>query len=94
MAREEQRAGRGGGEPVLDVGVELGAHRVGGVAGAHQARVREQAAQQIVERLVALDRFGHRAASRRRERRELALVGLLERRAVPFGLFEVALHLR
>ena len=65
LEREEQQMQRGRGDPLLHVAVELGAHRIGGVAGIDEARIGDEPAEQVVERLVALHRFGElRAAVR------------------------------
>ena len=55
---EEQEFARGRGEPLLRVAIELRALRIGGVAGIDEARVGHQAAEQILDRLVAPHRLG------------------------------------
>ncbi len=85
LEREEQEVQRRGGDPLLHVAVELGAHRIGGVPGMHEAGIGDEPAEQIVQRLVAFDSFGERAAGIHpdRERRQPALVVLLETRCIP-----------
>ena len=54
---EEQKMQRRRGDLLLDVAVELGAHRVGVVARIDEARIGDQPAEQILQRLEALHRF-------------------------------------
>ena len=61
LEHEEQEMRRGGGDAVLHVAIELGARRIDRIAGMDEPRIGDQPADEIVERLVALDR--------RRERR-------------------------
>src|SRR5437879_5372724 len=57
LEREEQQMQRGGGNLFLDVAIEFRARRIDRVAGMHEPRIGDDAAEQIVERLVALDRL-------------------------------------
>ncbi len=96
LEREEQEVRGGGGDALLHVGVEFRAGGIDGVAGVEEAGIGREAAEKIVERLVALHR---RRELRSRlgsldERRELALVGLLERQAFGGAAIEVARNLR
>jgi hypothetical protein len=84
--------GGGGGDAVLHVAVELGARRIDRVAGVHQARIGDDPADEIVERLITLDRGEQRRAGLHTvgEACELALVGFLERQALGVGTIEIA----
>ena len=86
LEREEQKMRGGRGQPLLHVAVKFGARRIDGVAGMQEPRIGAEAAHQIVDRFVALHRFGERAAGFRRLRqfRKLALEGFLERET--FGI--------
>ena len=80
------------GDPLLHVAVEFRALRVGSIAGVDQAGVGDQAAEQIVDRLVAphrLEQTARPAASRP----SLPLIGFLERDAFGVGAVEIALDL-
>ena len=79
---------RGGGDALLHVAVELGAQRIGGVAGIEQRGIGDQPAELVLQRLVALDRLGERAARAlaRGQRLQAALEGLLESDAFGVGL--------
>ncbi len=96
LEREEQQMHRSGGDALLQVAVELGALRIGGVAGIDQRGVGHQPAERVVERLVPLDRRGERRTSTlaRRHLGELALIGLLEGLALVFAILQVPLQFR
>jgi hypothetical protein len=81
LEHEEQQMGGGRGDALLDVRIELCPRGIDGVAGMDQGGERDQPAEQVVERLVALDRRGEQAASigRLGKRGELSPLGLLER---------------
>src|SRR6266511_4859562 len=88
---------RGGGrDPLLYVGVELGARGIDRVAGVEESRIGREPSEEIVERLIALHRLGQRRAGRGPlgKRRELTFVGLLECEAFGSTAIEIALHLR
>src|SRR5665647_2821392 len=93
---EEQQMQRGGGDALLHVAVEFGAHRIGGVAGIDQRGIGDEPAELVLDRLVALDRLGQRLAriGARGHRRQAALEGLLEGRTFVVGPVEVQLELR
>ena len=55
--REEQQMQRGRGDALLHVAVEFRAHRIDGIAGVNKTGERNQPPEQVVERLVALDRL-------------------------------------
>ena len=96
LEHEEQEMRGRSRDALLHVGVELRAGGIDGVARMHETGKRNEPAEQIVERLVALYGF-HQARARRRfigERRKLALVCLFEGNAFRIGAIEVALHLR
>ena len=67
--REEQKMQRDRGDALLHVAVEFRAHRIGGVAGINERRIGDDAAEQILHRLVAPHGFGERgpAGALRRE---------------------------
>ena len=94
LEREEQEMQRRGGEALLHVAVELGAGRIGRIAGVDQRRIGDDAAEPVVERFEARDRHGERRALPRRHVGKLALVGLLEGDAFAFRSGEIALKLR
>ena len=96
LEREEQEMRGGGRDPLLYVGVELGARGIDRVAGVEESRIGREPPEEIVERLIALHRLGQRRAGRGppSERRQLAFVGLLEREAFGSTAIEIALHLR
>src|SRR6185369_12352542 len=79
-----------------DVTIELGANRVGRVAGVEERGIGDEPAEPVIDRLVLLDRFGQRAsgALAGRKRRQPSLEPLLEGLAVAIALFEVGLDLR
>ena len=93
LEREEQQVRRGRGHPLLHVAIKLGARRIDGIARVDEHGIGAEPAHAIVDRLIAPHRFAERRAALRRggERRELALVGLLEGQAVGIGAVEVAL---
>ena len=62
LEREEQQMQRGGGDALLHVAVEFGARRIGGVAGIDERGIGHEPAEQVLQRLVALDRLGERLA--------------------------------
>ncbi len=72
---EEQQVGGGGRHLVLRVAVELGVGGVGGVAGIHQAGVAHDAAEPVVDRLVAPHRLEQAAVARERFEAALVLAG-------------------
>src|SRR6266540_1703776 len=83
---------RGGGrDPLLYVGVELGARGIDRVAGVEESRIGREPSEEIVERLIALHRAGRGPLGKRRE---LTFVGLLECEAFGSTAIEIALHLR
>ena len=84
------------GDALLHVAVEFGDGRVLRIPGIGQARIRDQPAEQILDRLVAPHRFGERLSAMRAagEFFEPALIGLLERDALGFGAVEIGLELR
>src|SRR5262245_44619011 len=85
-----------GRDPLLYVGVELGARWIDRVAGVEESRIGHEPPEEVVERLVALHRLGQRRAGGGPfgERRELAFVGLLECEAFGSTTIEIALDLR
>src|ERR671930_2027180 len=88
---------RGGGrDPLLYIGVELGARGIDRIAGVEEARIGRETPEEIVKGLVALHRLGQRRAGRGvvGERRQLAFVGLLECEAFGSTAIEIALDLR
>jgi hypothetical protein len=95
LEREEQHVQRGGGDALVHVAIELGAHRIGGVAGIDELGIGADAAERVVERLVALDHRGQRLAGVRPggQRRQPALEIGLERPAAIFGVLQVPLEL-
>ena len=90
---EEQQVRRGRGHPLLHVAIKLGARRIDRIALMDENRIGAEPAHAIADRLIAPHRFTERRAALGRggERRELALVGLLEGQAVGIGAIEVAL---
>ena len=58
--REEQKMQRDRSDALLHVAVEFRAHRIGGVAGINERRIGDDAAEQILHRLVAPHGFGKR----------------------------------
>ena len=90
---EEQQVRRGRGHPLLHVAIKLGARRIDRIALMDEHRIGAEPPHAIADRLIAPHRLGERGAALRRggERRELALVGLLEGQAVGIGAIEVAL---
>ena len=92
LEHEEQEMRRSGGNAVLHVAIEFGARRIDRIAGMDQARIGNDPADEIIERLITLDRSQERGPSLRTigERRELALVGFLERQAFGVGAIEIA----
>ena len=92
---EEQKVARRSRQPLLRVAVELGAHRIRGVAGIDEPGIGHQAAEQILHGLVALHAL-RRAPMRRilavGDRIELAAIGLRERLALGLGPGEVGLE--
>ena len=94
--REEKHVQRGSGDAFLHVTVELGANRVGRVAGVEERGIGDEPAEPVIDRLVLLDRFGQRAsgALADRKRSQPSLEPLLEGLAVEIALFEVGLDLR
>ena len=96
LEREEQQVQRGSGDAFLHVAVELGADRIGRIAGVEKRGIGDEPAEPVVDRLVLFDRFGQCAsgALARRERGESPLEALLEGFAVAIALFEVGLDLR
>ena len=96
LEHEEQEMRGRRRDALLHVGVELRAGGIDGVARMHETGKRNEPAEKIVERLVALYGF-HQPRARRGfigERRKLALVCLFEGNAFRVGAIEVALHLR
>src|SRR5919197_3224684 len=88
---------RGGGrDPLLYIGVELGARGIDRIAGVEESRIGRETPEEIVKGLVALHRRGQRRAGRGvvGERRQLAFVGLLECEAFGSTAIEIALDLR
>jgi len=96
LEREEQEVRRGSGDAFLHVGVEFCARGIDGVAGVEKPGIGRDAAEQIIQRLVALHRVGERRAGLGTlgERRELALVLPLESEAFGSAALEIAFHLR
>ena len=88
---EEQHMQRSGGDAFLRVAVEFGANRVGGIAGVIQRRIGHDAAERVVERLIAFDRRGQRLAGirPRRQHGELALELGLEGNTARLGILQV-----
>ncbi len=93
LEHEEQQVRGCCGDPLLHVGIELGALGIDGVPGMDQAGEGHQPAKKLVERFVALDRLGQRRSriGLPCERRELAFVILLERDALGIGAIEILL---
>ena len=75
LEREEQQMQRGGRDAFLHVAVELRTDRIGRIAGIEQRGIGDEPAEPVVDRLVALDRFGQCAsgALARRQRGQIAL---------------------
>ena len=94
--REEQEMRGSGGDFFLHVAVELGALRIGRIAGIDETRERAQPAEQLPDRLETLDRGAEFFARRRRcgDVGELSLVGFLESDAFGVGAREIRRHLR
>ena len=90
---EEQQMRRGRGHALLHVAIKFGACRIDRVALMDEHRIGAEPAHAIADRLITPHRFAERCAALRRrgERRELALVILLEGQAVGIGAIEVAL---
>jgi len=90
LEEEKMRGGRR--DAFLHVAIEFRARRIDRVAGMHQARIGDEPADEIVERLVALDGLRERTPGLGAfgQSGELALVGFLERQALGIGLIEVA----
>jgi hypothetical protein len=61
--RKEQQMHRPRGQPFGDVAVEFGDRRIDAVAGMNQSGIRSEATSEIVNRLVAPDRFGEPLAT-------------------------------
>lgn len=76
--REEQEMRAGIGHLLLDVAIELGALRIGGVAGIDQAGIGDDAADQFLQRLVGDQRLAQLAGA--------AAPGLGGERSLPAGL--------
>src|SRR5262249_14379351 len=72
------------------------ARGIDGAAGVQEPGIGREPPEKIIERLIALHRLGERGAGVGSfgERRELALVGLLEGEAFGSATLEIALHLR
>ena len=96
LEHEEQQMRGSRREALLHVGVEFCARGIDRVAGMDEAGKGSEAADEIVELLVALHRLGERGSRVRplRKRGELALVGVFERDAFGIGSIEIALHMR
>ena len=94
LEREEQEMQRRGGEALLHVAIELGAGRIGRIAGVDQRRIGADAAEPVVERFEARNRNHERRALPRRHVGKHALVGLLEGDAFAFRSGKIARKLR
>ncbi len=92
--REEQKMQRRRGDALLHVAVELGAGRIDRVAGIDQRRIRNDAAEQILDRLITLERLGQCGRIVPGKLFEPAFVVCLELGALGIALLEVELHLR
>src|SRR5665647_3484663 len=92
--REEQQVDRGRGDALLHVAIELGAHRIGAVAGIDQRGIGDQPAEPVLQRLVTLDHLDQRAsgALARGKPRQPALEILLEGQAFGVSQRQVALE--
>ena len=91
LQRKEQQMRAGVGHLFLDVAVELGALRIGRVAGVDECRIGNDAADQFLERFIfakALSEAGRCALGGLG--RELALPAVFESQGVGCGLFEIA----
>ena len=92
---KEQQMRAGVGHLFLDVAVELGALRIGRVAGVDECRIGNDAADQFLERFIfakALSKAGLCALGGLG--RELALPAVFESHGVGCGLFEIAREFR
>ncbi len=80
LEREEQQVQGRRGDALLHVAIELGADRVGGVAGIDQRGIGDQPAKAVVDRFILPERLGECAARPLAggHRGQSPLVGLLE----------------
>ena len=94
--REEQQMDRGRRDALIDVAIEFGALRIGHVAGMDELGIGADAAERVVERLVALDRGGQRPPGTLAHRHlgELALIRLLEGATLVLAILQVPPQLR
>ena len=94
--REKQKMGRGRGDALGHVAVELRDRRIDRIARVREPRIGRQPSGKIINRLIAPDRLGQplTAVRRRDLLRDLALIGALERHTVGIELIEIACHLR
>jgi hypothetical protein len=92
LKREKQQMHRRIGQPLGNVAVEFGNRRIDAVAGMNQAGIGRQTPGEIVDRLVAPDRFGEPFAATLAGGffRELALVVRLKRDAIGVHLLQIA----
>jgi hypothetical protein len=94
LQREEQEMRGDRGDLLLNVAVELGAHRIGGLAGIDEPGERGEAAEQVLQPLVADQRVGEvdsRGLSARKPIQP-ALVGILEGNRLRLGGIEIGAH--
>ena len=91
---EEQQLAGDFRHALLGVAVELGARRVGGVAGVGQRRIGHQPAHEVLQRLILADRAGQAAARFRKQFAQAALAGGGERLRLLGGAGEIGGELR
>ena len=96
LEREEQELGGDGGDLLLDVAEEFLPRRVRGVGGVEQARIGDDAAHEVAQRLVLAHGLGERLAALAAvgERRELAGIALLHRVGGALGGLQIGLERR
>ena len=96
LQREEQEVRGRRGNALLHIAEEFGPFRIAGIAGIDQARVRHEPSDQIIDHLVALDRFGqsHTGVGSARHSGELAFELVLERNRISIRPIEIAPYFR
>src|SRR5262249_28489616 len=96
LEREKEKMQRCRRNPLLDVAIELGADRIGRIAGIDKRRVRDQAPESVVDCFKALNGGSKGAPGTLAfcQFRQAPLEVLLEGRAVGVRSIQVALELR
>ena len=92
---EEKHVQRGGRDAFLHVTVELGANRIGRIAGVDKRSIGDEPAEPVIDRLILFDCPGQRTSGSLagRERGQSPLEPLLEGFAVAITLLEIGFDL-